>query len=118
MAACSTLLVLTAPATAAPATVPDFVMQPAPTPTANPWQVSGRVVFESKGRTAVPAAGIEVFLTSDGGRVVDRGRTGADGHYLLTAPRPGTYEVRVDQSAANRRRGVLLAPFKQIVTLK
>jgi hypothetical protein len=105
------------PALAGPKGVPDFVLQPAPAASASPWQVSGRVVFQGKSPTKVPAVGIALFLTAANGQIVDRGQTDVTGLYILSAPGPGRYEVRVDQSATTRRHGALVAPFKQLITL-
>jgi hypothetical protein len=105
------------PAGAAPKNVPDFVLRPAPTASPSPWQVTGKVMFQGPGATRQPAAGIAVFLTATDGRIVDRGHTDAQGQYTLSAPAPGRYEVRVEQSATSRRRGQLVAPFKHVITL-
>jgi hypothetical protein len=102
---------------AAPKAVPDFLLQPAPSASASPWQVTGKVMFQGPGPAKQAAAGIAVFLTGAGGQIVDRGQTDAQGQYTLTAPSPGRYEVRVDQSASTRRRGQLVAPFKHVITL-
>lgn len=110
-------LALGLPAMAGPKAVPDFVLQPAPLASASPWQVAGRVVFKATGPKPVPAVGIALFLTSANGQIVDRGQTDAQGQYVLSAPGPGRYEVRVDQSATTRRLGQLVAPFKQVINL-
>lgn len=108
---------LAMPAGATPKTAPDFLLQPAPSASPSPWQVTGKVLFQGPGPTRQPAAGIAVFLTAADGQVVDRGQTDAQGQYLLSAPAPGRYEIRVDQSATTRRRGQLVAPFKHVITL-
>jgi hypothetical protein len=110
-------LAVALPVGAAPKPVPDFVLQPAATASPSPWQVTGKVTFKGPGPTRLPATGIAVFLTATDGQVVDRGQTDARGQYLLSAPSPGRYEVRVDQSATTRRRGQLVAPFKHVITL-
>ena len=110
-------LALALPAAASPKPVPDFVLQPVGVPSASPWQVSGRVVFQAAGPSKAPAAGIAIFLTAANGQIVDRGQTDAQGQYLLSAPGPGRYEVRVEQSATTRRYGQLVAPFKHVITL-
>jgi hypothetical protein len=105
------------PAGAAPKAVPDFVLQPAPSASPSPWQVTGKVMYQGQGAPRQPATGIAVFLTAADGQIVDRGQTDAQGQYVLSAPGPGRYEVRVDQSATTRRRGQLVAPFKHVITL-
>lgn len=57
-------------------------------------EVRGEVVQRSSGD---PIAGALVELRDDGDSTVDQTVTGASGHYLLSAPEPGTYRLRVER---------------------
>jgi len=71
--------------------------------------VVGRVVEEGSG---APVADTPVSLVDSAGRAVAAARTRADGGFMLAAPAPGTYRVRVERPgrAAAESEAVALAP--------